>query len=83
MANIRKEGSEEARKKLPNLLERAHRGLSTLITKCGIPYAAIVPVSEALKKNAGLGLQQLRGSGKGLWSADAGAWVHKIRGEWE
>lgn len=83
MSSIRKEGSEAARKKLPSLLERAHRGLSTLITRRGVPYAAIVPASEALRKNAGLGLPQLRGSGKGLWGKDAAAWVREIRGEWE
>ncbi|MFZ2303520.1 MAG: type II toxin-antitoxin system prevent-host-death family antitoxin [Minisyncoccia bacterium] len=82
MAGIRKEGSEEARKKLPSLLERAHRGQVTVITKRGVPYAAIVPITEAVKKTAGIRLQNLRGSGKGLWREDAAAWVNEIRGEW-
>jgi prevent-host-death family protein len=83
MAGIRKEGSEEARKKLPSLLERAHRGQVTVITKRGVPYAAIVPITEAVKKTVGIRLQDLRGSGKGLWREDAVAWVNEIRGEWE
>lgn len=82
MAGIRKEGSEEARKKLPSLLERAHRGQVTVITKRGVPYAAIVPITEAVKKTAGIRLQNLRGSGKNLWCEDAAAWVNGIRGEW-
>jgi len=35
--------AEEARAKLPELLERAHRGLPTVITKRGQPYAALPP----------------------------------------
>ena len=58
MAGIRKEGSEEARKKLPSLLERAHRGQVTVITKRGVPYAAIVPITEAVKKTAGIRLPE-------------------------
>ena len=83
MANIRKEGSEEARKKLPSLLDRAHRGQVTVITKRGVPYAAIVPVTDAVKRTAGIRIQELRGSGKGLWREDAAAWVNEMRGEWE
>ncbi len=83
MAGVRKEGSEEARKKLPSLLERAHRGQVTVITKRGVPYAAIVPVTEAVKKTAGIRIQDLRGSGKRLWGGDAAAWVNEIRGEWQ
>lgn len=83
MTGVRKEGSEEARKKLPSLLERAHRGHVTVITKRGVPYAAIVPVTEAMKKTAGIRIQDLRGSGKSLWREDAATWVNKIRGEWQ
>lgn len=83
MAGIRKEGVEDARKNLPTLLERARQGKSTVITKRGVPYAAIVPVSEVARKRAGLTIRDLRGSGKNLWSEDVAVWVDKLRREWE
>lgn len=83
MPPVRKEGSEEARKHLPALLERAYRGKPTLITKRGKPYAAIMPVAALARQQAGISIQALRGSGKGLWSENAAAWVDKIRNEWE
>ena len=46
---VRIAGVEEARTKLPSLLRAAnHNGEVTVITKRGVPYAAIVPVSNAL-----------------------------------
>ena len=35
-------GAEAARKRLPELLDRAHAGEQTIVKKHGIPYAAIV-----------------------------------------
>jgi prevent-host-death family protein len=35
-------GANEARSHLPELLEDAHQGSSTIITKRGRPYAALV-----------------------------------------
>lgn len=75
-------GAEEARASLPELLDRAHHGASTVITKRGRPYAAIVPLSE----RGGSGrssLLTLRGSGKGLWGARPASAVAKLRDEWE
>lgn len=46
--NVRSAGVEETRTKLPSLLEAANRGTVTVVTKRGVPYAAIVPVSKAL-----------------------------------
>lgn len=40
-------GAEEARKMFPSLVESASRGKTTIITKHGKPYAAIVPVAQA------------------------------------
>lgn len=79
----KKEGSEQARRKLPALLERAHRGQTTVITKHGVPYAAIVPVAEVAKKATGVSLQQLRGTGKGLWGKNAARFINKLRAEWK
>jgi len=83
MLRIPKEGSEEARKRLPALLERAHRGKPTLITKRGEPYAAIVPVTALVQQQAGISIRELRGSGKGFWSENVPAWIDRIRDEWE
>jgi prevent-host-death family protein len=83
MSRIPKEGSEEARKRLPTLLERANRGKPTLITKRGIPYAAIMPVTALVRQQSGLSIRDLRGSGKGLWGKNVRAWIERIRNEWE
>jgi prevent-host-death family protein len=76
-------GAEEARAKLPELLERAHRGVATVITKRGAPYAALVPVSDRRVSRKGSTLMSLRGSGRGLWGADAARAIGELRKEWE
>ena len=78
-----KEDLEQASRNLPALLERAHHGKITVITKCGMPYAAIIPVGETMKRTAGIRIQDLRGSGKGLWGGDVPAWASRIQSEWE
>ncbi len=83
MTRIPKEGSEETRKRLPALLERAHRGKPTLITKRGEPYAAIVPISALNQPKAGIGIRDLRGTGKGFWSNNVPVWIKRIRDERE
>lgn len=74
-------GSEEARRKLPELLERAHAGEQLTITKRGVEYAVLVPVDRPLNA-AGPGLLSLRGSGAGMWGDDPGRWVESLREEW-
>ncbi len=60
-------GAEEARKKLPELLDRARtEGLVTIVRKRGVPCAAIVPLSH-LRQNDVKCLTSLRGSAKGLY----------------
>lgn len=81
MSTFRQQGVEDARKNLPVLLEQANRGQTVVITKHGKPFAAIVPVEQAAKRD-GLSLSQLRGSGKGLWGKSATAWVERLRKEW-
>jgi prevent-host-death family protein len=76
-------GAEEARAKLPELLERAHRGLPTVITKRGEPYAVLVPVTDARANRRGSALMALRGSGPGLWGPDASRYLDELREEWE
>lgn len=76
-------GAEEARARLPELLERAHRGEPTVITKRGQPYAALVPMAQARAPRKGSGFVSLRGTGQGLWGADASRFVAELREEWE
>jgi prevent-host-death family protein len=76
-------GAEEARAKLPELLERAHRGLPTVITKRGQPYAALVPPGDARTRQKGSTLMSLRGTGRGLWDVDVVDSVAQLREEWK
>jgi len=41
-------GAETARKRLPELLDRAYAGEQTIIKKRGIPYAAIVALDQRI-----------------------------------
>ena len=73
-------GVEEARKRLPELLTRANRdGAVTIVTKRGVPYAAIVPVSHVVRGVRGL--TALRGSARGCYG-EAARYVDRMRDEW-
>jgi prevent-host-death family protein len=76
-------GSEEARAKLPELLEQAHRGVPTVITKRGEPYAALVPVTDRRARRRGSAFIALRGSGRGLWGSEVARALADLRDEWE
>ena len=82
MASKRTKGVQEARQELPALVEAAHRGSGTIITKHGKPYAALVPLREAMNMNRGITAAQLRGTGKKLWKRDAAVEVSRLRDEW-
>jgi prevent-host-death family protein len=82
MASKRTKGVQEARQELPALVEAAHRGSGTIITKHGKPYAALVPLDEAMNANRGITAAQLRGTGKKIWKRDAAVEVSKLRDEW-
>lgn len=73
-------GVESARRQLPELLERAHRGESVLITRHGKPYAALVEPSAAARRAGSFA--RLRGTGKGLWGRDPAAFIDRLRREW-
>lgn len=82
MSPINRKGAEEARNQLPELLDGAQQGRSTIITKHGRPVAALVPI-EAY----GSGVRQepllpLAGSGRGLWGADSTRTLRRLRKEW-
>lgn len=76
-------GAEAARRRLPELLDRAHAGESSIIKKRGIPYAALVPLEQRMEPHASSGLLSLMGSGPGLWGADVLAKIREYRDEWE
>ncbi len=82
MTSNHKQGVEDARKNLPVLLERANRGETVIITKRGKPFAAIVPIEHAPKRDQGVSLSALRGTGKGMWGKRAAVWVERLRNEW-
>ena len=44
MSATQRKGAEEARNQLPDLLEAAEKGQSTIITRHGRPVAALVPI---------------------------------------
>lgn len=82
MSETQRKGAEEARNQLPDLLEAAERGQSTIITKHGRPVAALVPM-EAFKATARQqSLLPLKGSGRGLWGKDSTKTLRKLRAEW-
>ena len=59
--------AEEARRKFPELLDRARtEGLVTVVRKRGVPCAAIVPLSY-LQQDDVKSFTSLRGSAEGLY----------------
>ena len=80
---IPKKGVEQARKQLPELIERAAQGKPTVITKHGTPVAAVVPVSYLPQTVAKVDIRALRGTGKGLWGHSVKRALRTMRDEWE
>jgi prevent-host-death family protein len=76
-------GAMDARKHFAELIDRAHRGEPTIVTRHGVPWAAIVPIEEAGPKDRVAGLVDLVGSGEGLWGDDPAETIEALRGEWE
>ena len=73
-------GVEEARAKLSAILKSANQeGTVTIVTKRGVPYAAIVPVSQAIRGPPKL--SELRGSAEGCFG-DVRCFVEELRDEW-
>jgi len=77
-----RKGAEEARNQLPALLDAAEKGRSTVITRHGVPVAALVPIaaySSAVRQQP---LISVAGSGRGLWGKDSARTLRKLRDEW-
>lgn len=83
MSRTKSEAAEAARKKFPALIEQAHHGKATIVTKRGRPYAAIVPIAHLQESKGQLDIRSLRGSGKGLWGRNALTTIEKMRREWQ
>lgn len=82
MSRATRRGAEEARNQLPQLLEAAEKGRSTIITRHGRPVAALVPMNEYMATGRQQSLLRLRGSGRGLWGKDSTVTLRKLRDEW-
>ena len=77
---VRIAGVEEARAQLPSILRAAQlEGTVTIVTKRGVPYAAVVPVSQTVREAPKL--TELRGSAGGCFG-DAGRFIEGLRDEW-
>ncbi|HXQ65404.1 MAG TPA: type II toxin-antitoxin system prevent-host-death family antitoxin [Alphaproteobacteria bacterium] len=82
MSAVRRKGAEEARNRLPELLEAAEKGQSTIITRHGRPVAALMPVGAqdiAVRQEP---LVPLEGSGRGLWGKNSSRTLRRLRDEW-
>ncbi|WP_439605827.1 type II toxin-antitoxin system Phd/YefM family antitoxin [Hydrogenophaga sp.] len=86
MSSPTRYGLEQARIQLPHIVSEAQAGVSSVITRHGKPYAAVVPVQDLQKLRVAArrsqGVLALRGSGRGLWGADVGKAVASLRDEW-
>jgi prevent-host-death family protein len=79
---MRRKGAEEARNQLPDLLEAAEKGRSTIITRHGKPVAALVPVDRDGNAARQQSLLPVAGSGRGLWGKSGARGIHALRDEW-
>jgi prevent-host-death family protein len=82
MSEARRKGAEEARNQLPDLLEAAERGQSTIITRHGRPVAALMPIEAYGAGSTQQPLTPLEGSGRGLWGEKSARALRRLRDEW-
>ncbi len=83
MKTMKELGAEQARRHLPKLLDQAHRGEATIITKHGKPYAALVPLSAIPPEVPVVSVFGLRGSAKHCWSDQPNKDINDIREDWD
>ena len=79
---MQRKDAEEARNQLPDLLDAAEKGQSTIITRHGRPVAALVPFEAYGATMRQQPLTPLQGTGRGLWGRDSARTVRKLRDEW-
>jgi prevent-host-death family protein len=80
---MQRKRAEEARNQLPDLLDAAENGQSTVITRHGRPVAALVPIAVYGATVRQPPLTPLMGSGRGLWGKDSSRTIRKLRDEWD
>jgi prevent-host-death family protein len=80
---MRRKGAEEARSQLPELLDAAEKGRSTIITRHGRPIAALVPIHSYNALAPQPSLLPLAGTGRGLWGRNSTKTLRKLRDEWD
>jgi prevent-host-death family protein len=83
MTTVPRKGAEEARNQLPDLLDAAENGRSTIITRHGRAVAALVPIAQYGAADRQQSLLPLQGSGRGLWGKNSTRTLRKLRDEWE
>ena len=82
MSTVRRKGAEEARNQLPELLDAAEKGRSTIITRHGRPVAALVPIEAHGTTVRQASLMTVAGTGRGLWGRSSARTLRKLRDEW-
>lgn len=82
MSRITYKGVEEARNKLPELVEQARSGQATVITRRGKPMGVLVPLDSYDNLGGQESLLGLEGSGRGLWGRHSGHTLRRLRSEW-
>jgi prevent-host-death family protein len=82
LKRVVRKGAEEACKQLPDLLEAAEEGRSTIITKHGRAVAALMPVKEYIAASRQQPLVPLEGAGRGMWGEDSARTMRNLRDEW-
>ncbi len=79
-------GLEQARIHLPQIVAQAHSGITSVITRHGKPYAAVVSIDDLERahaaQSASPSVLALRGMGKGLWGPSSSQTVAQLRDEW-
>ena len=82
MSRISYKGVEEARGQLPDLLDQAQKGQTTVITRRGRSMAALVPLETYDSAGGQHSLLALEGSGRGLWGKHSSRSLDRLRAEW-
>ena len=82
MSNANRMEAEEARSQFSDLLDATEVGRSTIITRRGQPFAAIVPIREYVSAGRQYTLMSLAGTGRGMWGKSSPRAIRRTRGEW-
>ena len=75
--------AEEARAHLPELLDAAERGETTIITRHGKDVAAVVSIEAYQRSAKQASLLPLAGTMRGYWGDDSSKTIRQLHDEWE